>query len=240
MSDPVCRVVCFPHAGASSAIYRNWQSHTTTLDVTAVQLPGREARLGEPPFTEMRSLVPELAAALRPLTTRRYALYGHSMGSLVAFEVLRALWTAGLPLPTALFVSGRDAPQYEDTEQVHRLPDGELLEQLRAWEGMEPQELPQYHELVGLMLPTIRADLTLAETHPYTPGPPLPVPIRVLRGTADPLVRPGDGGWARQTSEDCLVHEFPGGHFFVQDHESSVVAFIETAIGSLLARGAQA
>lgn len=239
VTDPICEVVCFPHAGASSAVYRNWQRHTTVLGITAVQLPGREVRLGEPPLTEMNVLVDEVVTALRPLTTRRYALYGHSMGSLMAFEVTRALRAAGMPLPAALFVSGRDAPQYGDAEQVHHLPDSELLDRLRAWEGMEPQELPQYEELVRLMLPTIRADLTLAETHPYTPGPPLPVPIRVLRGTDDPLMRPGDAGWARQTSADCAVRDFPGGHFFVQDHERSIVAFVEMTIGALLAKGAR-
>ncbi|QHY94272.1 Linear gramicidin dehydrogenase LgrE [Streptomyces sp. S4.7] len=238
VADPVSEVVCFPHAGGSSAVFRSWHRYTSALKVTAVQLPGREVRLGEPPFQEMTALVDALAPALKPLTRRPYAFYGHSMGALVAFEVLRRFVSLELPLPVALFVSGRDAPQYADQEQVHHLPDAELLERLRAWEGMEPQELSQYEELVALMLPTIRADLTLAETYGYVPGPPVPVPVRVLRGTRDPLVRPGDAGWARQTSEDCSVHDFDGGHFFVQDHERSVVTFIESALGASAAREA--
>lgn len=212
-------------------MFRGWHRHTSALGVTAVQLPGREVRLGEKPFREMTALVGALVPALKPLTGRPYAFYGHSMGALVAFEVLRRFVELGFPLPAALFVSGRDAPQYGDQEQVHHLPDAELLDRLRAWEGMEPQELPQYAELVALMLPTIRADLSLAETYQYLPGPLLPLPVRVLRGARDPLVRAGDAGWARQTSADCSVHEFDGGHFFVQDHERSVVTFIETALG---------
>ncbi|MFC8407974.1 thioesterase II family protein [Streptomyces griseoincarnatus] len=238
VTDPVSEVVCFPHAGGSAAMFRSWQRYTSALQITAVQLPGREVRLGERPFLEMTALVDALAPALAPLTGRPYAFYGHSMGALVAFEVLRRFRELELPLPAALFVSGRDAPQYADQERVHHLPDAELLARLRAWEGMEPQDLSTYDELVTLMLPTIRADLTLAETYQHVPGPPVPVPVRVLRGRRDPLVRDGDAGWALQTSADCSVHEFDGGHYFVQDHERSVVAHIGEALGVSAAREA--
>ncbi|EGX55944.1 thioesterase domain-containing protein [Streptomyces zinciresistens K42] len=231
VTDPVCEVVCFPHAGGSAAMFQTWHRATSALRITAVQLPGREVRLGERPFLEMTALVDALVPALRPLTGRPYAFYGHSMGALVAFEVLRRFTALELPLPRALFVSGRDAPQYGDQEEVHHLPDAELLARLRAWEGMEPQDLSTYEELVTLMLPTIRADLTLAETYRYAPGPALPVPVRVLRGARDPLMRPRDAGWAVQTSAECSVREFEGGHYFVQDQERSVVAHIEAALG---------
>lgn len=238
VTEPMCALVCLPHAGGSASVFGNWHRHTSALRITAVQLPGREARLGEPAFTEVGTLVDAVAPALRPLTQRPYALYGHSMGALAAYELVRGLQARDMPLPVALFVSGRDAPQYGETEEIRHLPDKELLDRLRAWEGLDIPDLPQYAELLQLMLPTIRADLTLAETYRHTPGPPLPVPIRVLRGSRDPLVRGGDGGWGRRTSVDCDVREFIGGHFFVQDHERSVVAYIETAIGALLGREA--
>ncbi len=228
------QVVCFPHAGGSSSTFRTWHAHASSVRVTAVLLPGREARMSEPPATEMDGLVPLLADALRPLTGRPYAFYGHSMGALVAFELTRELQARNLPLPSALFVAGRDAPQYGDTDQVHHLPDDQLLAQLRTWDGLgagDEPDLPQYDELLRLMLPTIRADLTLAETYQYQPRPPLPTPVHVLRGTEDPLVRPGDGGWAEQTSVSCTVTEFTGGHFFVQDHERAIVQFVETELG---------
>jgi medium-chain acyl-[acyl-carrier-protein] hydrolase len=227
-------VVCFPHAGGASSTFRTWHAHATSVRVTAALLPGREARIGESPATDMGRLVPLLANAMRPLTARPYAFYGHSLGALVAFELTRELRARELPLPAALFVAGRDAPQYPDAEKVHHLPDAELLDRLRAWEGLDEDDepdLPQYDELLALMLPTIRADMTLAETYEHRAQSPLPVPVHVLRGTADPLVRPGDGGWSAQTSAGCTVTEFPGGHFFVSDHERAIVRFVETALG---------
>lgn len=226
-------VVCFAHAGGSSSTFRSWHGHATTVHVTAVLLPGRETRLGERPATEIRQLVEMLVDALRPLTSKPYAFYGHSMGALLAFELTRELRARHLPLPAALFVAGRDAPQHQDRDHVHHLPNEQLIERLRAWDGLDSADeadLPQYDELLELMLPTIRADLTLAETYEYQPQPPLPVPVHVLRGTADPLVFPGDGGWAEQTSAGCTVSEFAGGHFFVQNHERAVVRFVENAL----------
>ncbi len=228
-------VVCFPHAGGSSSTFRAWHGHASSVHVTAALLPGREARLGERPATDVDRLVPLLADALRPLTRRPYALYGHSMGALLVFELARELRARELPLPAALFVAGRDAPQHADTEEIRHLPDEQLLERLRAWDGLDAgdrQDLPQYDELLALMLPTIRADLTLAETYGYRPQPPLPVPVHVLRGTTDPLVRPGDGGWSAHTSAACTLTEFTGAHFFVQDHERAIVRFIESTLGS--------
>lgn len=228
-------VVCFPHAGGSSSTFRTWAGHAESLHVTAALLPGRESRLGERAVTDMGRLVASLADALKPSATRPFAFYGHSMGALVAFELTRELRARDLPMPAALFVAGRDAPQYADVDQVHHLPDEQLLERLRAWDGLdggEQPDLPQYDELLTLMLPTIRADLTLAETYEYQPQPPLPVPVHVLRGAADPLVRPDDGGWRTQTSAACTVTEFSGGHFFVQDHERAIVRFIASTLGA--------
>lgn len=229
-------VVCFPPAGGSSSTFQTWPRHASSLQVSAALLPGRETRLGERAVTEMSTLVALLADALRPPATRPYALYGHSMGALVAFELTRELRARSLPMPAALFVAGRDGPQYADTDQVHHLPDGQLLERLRAWDGLatdDQQDLPQYDELLALMLPTIRADLTLAETYEYQPQSPLPVPVHVVRGAADPLVRPDDGGWREQTSVECTVTEFPGGHFFVQHHERAIVRFVANTLDAM-------
>ena len=227
---PAYELVCFPHAGGGGSAFGTWQQHTDRLRVSAARLPGRERRFAEPAIDDLTELVGSLAGALVDVTERPYALYGHSMGALVAFEVARELRRRELPLPEALFVAGCEAPDIVDFERVHDLPREDLVAWLRTTDGLDPEAF-EYPGLIDLMLPTIRADLGAAERYSYRPEPPLPVAIHLLRGRQDHQVEvAGDSGWGTHTSRVCTVTDFDGGHFFVRDHEREVVALIETEL----------
>ncbi len=226
--DPVCELVCFPHAGGGSSVFQTWQRHTDVLRVSAVRLPGRESRLREPAIADLDALVDALAAALSGLTGRPYAFYGHSMGALVAYELTRRLRAEGLPLPRGLFVAGMDAPQRLDLDRAHDLPRDELVAWLVGVNGLDAEVL-EYPALIDLMLPTIRADLAVVENYEHRRQPPLPVPIHVLRGRGDVQVSvEGSGGWAELTSAGCAVTDLDGDHFFVQHNERRIVSLIES------------
>jgi len=225
-----CDLVCLPHAGGGGAVFRDWQRHTDVLRVSAVLLPGRETRLREPAHTDVDALVEELLEPMRQVVTGQYALYGHSMGALVAFELTRRLRSAGLPMPLGLFLAGADAPQRLDPDPVHDLPRDELVAWLEDGHGLDPEAL-RYPELIDLMLPTVRADLALVETYRHVPQPPLDVPIRVFRGRGDPYCSTdGARDWALQTTAGCAVSDLDGDHFFVDDHLDRVVALIEADV----------
>ncbi|WP_202919391.1 thioesterase II family protein [Saccharothrix deserti] len=229
--DPVYELVCLPHAGGGGSVFGTWQQHTDRLRISAVRLPGRERRFAEPAIADLTELVESLAGGLEPVVTATpYALYGHSMGALVAFEAARELRRRGLPQPAALFVAGCEAPHLVDFERVHDLPREELIAWLMATDGLEPEAF-QYPELIDMMLPTIRADLGAAERYSYRPEPPLSVPIHLLRGRADDQMSvDGTSGWDAHTSLRCAVTDFDGGHFFVREHEPEVVRLIEAEL----------
>jgi medium-chain acyl-[acyl-carrier-protein] hydrolase len=230
VSDPACELVCFPHAGGGSSVFHTWQRHTKTLRVSAVQLPGRELRLGEPAIDTVEVLVDALVPALRRVVGGRYAFFGHSMGALVAFELTRRLRATGLPLPVGLFVAGLDAPQLLNVDRTHDLPRDELLAWLSAGNGLDPEAL-RYPELIDLMLPTIRADLGMVENYRYRSEPSLPVPIHVFRGRDDEQVTAkGQAGWAVHTSAGCTDTKLDGDHFFVRHHEELIVWVIEASL----------
>jgi medium-chain acyl-[acyl-carrier-protein] hydrolase len=226
VAEPTHQLFCFPHAGGGTSIFHTWQRRTTTLRVAGVMLPGRERRLGEPAIADLDVLVDALVAALARFTHQPYALYGHSTGALVAFELARRIRSHNLPLPAALFVAGCDAPHLLDFERAYDLPRDELVSWLCGTEGL-PAEALEYPKLIDLLLPTIRADLALAETYRYREEPPLAVPIHVFQGSRDAQTSDdGTGGWAAQTSAGCRVTVFDGGHFFVQEYEAELVALI--------------
>lgn len=180
-----------------------------------MQLPGREGRLREPPFTRIEPLIAALADHL-PFADLPFAFFGHSMGALVAFELARELARRGEPSPRHLFVSGRRGPQVPSREEpLHDLPEPRFLVRLRELNGT-PEEVLAHPELMEIILPLLRADFTLHETYDYRPDASLPIGVSALGGVADPEVNRDDlEAWRGETGGPFRLRMFPGDHFFV-------------------------
>jgi medium-chain acyl-[acyl-carrier-protein] hydrolase len=221
-------LLCFPHAGAGVAAYHEWRALLPTrFAAVPIRLPGRETRLGEPAFDRVEPLVQLLCEALRPGLDAPYALCGHSMGALVAFELARAIRRAGLPGPAGLVVSGRPAPQLPAAgPSIHNLSDDEFTTALTELGGL-PDAVVENRELLMLFLPLLRADLALNEAYDYRLEAPLDVPITALAGADDPRVRPHDvAAWSEQTGAAFRFEVVPGRHFFAFDRAPQVVALV--------------
>lgn len=211
------RLFCFPFAGGGASSYRTWPAHLPAdVEVLAIQLPGREERLPETPFRDVSDLVPVLVEVLTPWLDRSFALFGHSMGALVAFELARALRARGKPLPAHLFLSAHCGPRKPHClPPVEAMPDDELSRVLRRLGGSSDASLAD-DEVMQIVLPLIRADLTLCERYRYVPDEPLSCPISAFGGTLDDFVRRADlAGWRAETRAGFDLRMFPGGHFFL-------------------------
>jgi medium-chain acyl-[acyl-carrier-protein] hydrolase len=167
-------------------VYRDWfKALPSNVRILSVEMPGRGSRLKEPPFTSWIALVDALAEAIEPLLKVPFALFAHSMGAVIAFELARRLRRDRGPQPLLLIVSGRRAPPIpDDTALKYDLPKDEFVEALRHLGGT-PREVLEHAELMELMLPLIRADFQLIGTYEYHPGAPLECPIRAYAGSED-------------------------------------------------------
>lgn len=227
------RLFCFPYAGGGASVFSAWpEGFPPEIDVHAVQLPGREGRWRERPFTEMQPLVESLAQELAPLVDRPFAFFGHSMGALIAFELARHLRrTQGLR-PIHLLASAYPAPHRPDRfPPIHHLPEPALLDELRRLNGTL-DEILQNRELMTLLLPTIRADCAMCETYVHAVEPPLDCAISAYLGERDPRARYEDvAAWRHHTRRAFAVRVFPGHHFFL--HTASA-AVMRTAAGEIL------
>lgn len=156
-----------------------------------------------------------------------FALFGHSMGAFIAFELARRLRRNGGPLPTRLIVSAARAPQIPDPDQpLHDKPDGELLMEIQRLYGI-PGPLLGNPDLLTYLLPVLRADLTVCETYTYKTEPPLTCPVSAYGGSDDHTVpRHFLSGWRHQTIADFNLRMFPGDHFFVQSARHAVLRII--------------
>ncbi|MFE2289614.1 thioesterase II family protein [Streptomyces sp. NPDC059452] len=210
------RLFCFPYAGGGSSLFRLWSDHVDEgIEVCPVLLPGREERFSEPPWTSMEELVPSLAESLAPWFDKPFAFFGHSLGGQIAFALSRYLCERGGPRPRRIFVSGC-APHGAPVMR-HTLPDEEFLSEVRKMNGAPPGALDN-PEIVALVLPTLRADFTLAETSSVPSGAVVPIPLTAFAGTEDPEAPIGRvEEWARHTGSDFDAHELQGDHFFLHD-----------------------
>lgn len=216
---PRLRLFCFPFAGGGAMIYRTWSDGLPQeIEVCPLALPGRERRLREPGITRMEAMVDALATSLEPyLDDLPYAFFGHSMGAAIAYELSHRLSRDGKPAPQMLFVSGRRAPHLPGEDKAdYLLPDDRFIERLREMQGT-PEEVLANRELMALMIPLLRADFELIDTHAPTSYGPLQCPITAFGGDGDDEVdRPQLAAWQELTDGPFDLHMLAGGHFFIQ------------------------
>jgi myxalamid-type polyketide synthase MxaE and MxaD/epothilone polyketide synthase D len=225
-TDAHLRLICLPHAGAGASTYRPWRNELPPeVQLCAVQLPGREDRLAEPAIDDARLLVRGLMGGLRPFLDRPFALFGHSMGGLLAFELACALRRSGLPLPVRLFVSAHRAPCLPaEPSEVHRLPPAEFRAELRQLGGTR-QTVLEHEEMMAIAEPILRSDFKLCETYRYEPVDPLNVPLSVFGGTADGKVAESAlHPWQQHSSLPIRLRMLDGGHLFVQESRPQLVS----------------
>lgn len=228
VARPNLRLICFPHAGGSANSYRGWaEKLPRDVELYAVELPGRQRRFGEPLVSDLETVLDNLERSLEALDALPFVFFGHSLGALVCFELARRLRARGRRGPLYLYVSGATAPQLRSSDEpMSDLPDDAFLERLSRLGGL-PSEVLAHRELVELVLPILRADVTMAETWTSPAEAPLDTGITVFNGSNDTGVSQADAqAWQQQTSLGLAVHEFEGDHFFIREHENEVLSLI--------------
>jgi surfactin synthase thioesterase subunit len=221
--SPRVRLACFPYAGGSAALYRRWPHLADpAIDVWPIELPGRGLRLDEPLAHDMMTLCDQLAAALEPrCVDAPLALFGHSMGARLAFEVARRLDARTVHL----FASGSPAPNSwpllggpDRRRPTAELTDAEFLQRLGDLRGTPP-ELLSDHAVMRKALPIVRADFQLVEAYRPDPEARVACPITVFAGAQDlEASRSHVAAWQQRTSATLRIVEVDAGHFFLESH----------------------
>jgi medium-chain acyl-[acyl-carrier-protein] hydrolase len=241
LPHPRLRLICLPHAGAGASAYFSWAAalQPDGIEVRSVQYPGRETRLGEVALADAGAMTRSLADAWPALAGGGpCALFGHSMGALLAYELAAELMRRGVAATLGrLFLSGRNPPGTPPRlPPIHQLPDGEFIREIAARYGNLPPEILAEPEMVALITPILRADFRLVDT--YAPGahPALALPLSILGGVDDPWTSADElAGWAARTRGACRVRLLPGGHFFPQTARAAVLDAIRADLAQGLA-----
>jgi medium-chain acyl-[acyl-carrier-protein] hydrolase len=222
------RVFCFHYAGGNASAFREWyKDMPEEIEIVAVQLPGREKRFTEPLLSSSNVIIDCLSKDIVSLLDKPYVVYGHSVGALLAFELVQSLRDSNCRLPNFIVVSSSPAPQLKfNRNAISNLPDNEFLERLKAYNGL-PDSLTNNNELLSVFMPMLRADLTVFETYTYREQPPLKCPIIALGGIYDPIVSKHDlAAWYNQTTSLFTLNFFEGDHFFIKNKNNNFLTFL--------------
>lgn len=225
------RLVCFPHAGGSATFFFPVaQALAPTVDVLAVQYPGRQDRLTEPLIDDISVLADHVTSELAMSLDRPLALFGHSMGAIVAFEVARRLRRAYPGQPVRLFASGRRAPSRYREGTVHLRDDDGIVAEVRSLGGTDSAILDD-QELRNMILPAIRNDYRGIERYRYVPDGPPPCPVTALVGDEDSHTTLEEAhAWEDHApTGEFTLQVFSGGHFFLVPQAARVIALLRSS-----------
>jgi len=229
------RLFCFAHAGGSAMAFREWQDYfPPEIQVCPVQLPGHSTRLRERPFSRMTPLVEALEMGIGEWLDQPFAIFGHSMGAAIGFELSQRLRAGRGIQPEYLFVAGRRAPHRPFPAPTYHLPEPLFIEELRRLQGT-PEEALENPEMLALIVPLLRADFEVIETCAYTPRPPLACPIVAMGGLEDHQVSREDiRAWSEVSTAEFSMHMFPGSHFFLHTARPDVTGILAARLQPLV------
>ncbi len=231
------KLFCFPFAGGSAAAYNPWKPLlSNNIELRGVELAGRGRRIRESMYQSIPEAVNDVYSIIRDeIATQPYALYGHSMGSVIAFELYYKIKENNLPGPRHIFFSGRGAPHCsrEGKKVFHLMPDDEFREEMIKLGGTA-SEFFEHPELLEVFLPLLKNDLKVNESYEYTEKPSkLECNVTVLNGLQDEDVKVDEvEEWKQHSAEGyrCTIQHFAGGHFFINEEPAKVVDIINRTL----------
>lgn len=232
------RLFVLPHAGSGPARYLTWADRLDGIDLVGVCLPGHERRIAEAPMRGVAEIIDALADTVAAHLDLPFALFGHSFGGLLAFELARRLEGDGTR-PLHVFISGaavaepsRGTASHAAQPSAATLTDPAFLAHVRTLGGLDPDVLA-HPDLIDLVLPALRADYEASEAHTPDPAAILTAPITALGGLHDPAAPPGALiAWARHTAGPFSRVTLPGGHFALFDQEHNVLRTVRSTLAA--------
>ena len=232
------KLFCLPYAGGSSLIFRPWQQYINPrIELVPVELAGRGSRIQEPGYRNSAEAVDDIFDLLKnEIDQSPYALFGHSMGCMLTYELAQKIRRKNLRLPLHLFFSGRGAPSVKrDEKKYHLMNDEQFRKEILALGGTPP-ELFEHPELMDLFIPLLKNDFRISEEEDDKgmDKTPFDTDITVFMGKQDDHTPEQCDGWKNHTRRLCSLHYFSGGHFFLHNQMESITGLINTVLAENL------
>lgn len=227
------KVFFLPHAGGSAASYLSWKKHfNEEIDLIPLEMRGKGRRFNEPMYKNMEEAIDDLSNFTSGLIKdSEYALFGHSMGTVLAYELSKKLITMGFNAPKHVFFSGKNAPNFNANIVDYHLPDDQFIDEMDSLGGID-KKLFENTEIRKIFLPILRNDIMITEDYNFVEdGFKLNCDISILFGSKDKLTHSeGLEHWRNITSKNCSFYEFDDGHFFTNKYTKEISDLIKRVL----------
>jgi medium-chain acyl-[acyl-carrier-protein] hydrolase len=230
------KLICFPYAGGGVSTYSTWVEHLpVNVELSIVQMPGRGSRMFESAHANMKDVMNELLDIMLDFLNKPYIFFGHSLGSRIAFELMKELQALQHPLPLHFIASGSRGPHDKSNKKdIYNLPRQKFIAELKKLNGT-PKAVLENQELMDLFLPLLRADFELADTYCYEGDAIFNCPITVLGGEKDIGISFAQlESWQNFFVQKAKVHMLFGDHFFIDSHKNICLEKVNAIINSAL------
>lgn len=227
------KLFCLPYAGGSAAVYKKWKKYLhNSIELIPVELSGRGKRFGEGAYNSIDEASEDVFKSIREHDDQtEYAVFGHSMGSLIAYELYYKIIKYQHKPPIHMFFSGFRAPdQPSNKPPIYDLPDKSFTEEFFKLGGT-PRELIENEELLSIFLPILRGDYKIVEKYDYIQREEkINTDITVFYGNEDDLTNERVNQWSKHTKKIFKSYCFNGNHFFIHDYTEEIVNIINKTI----------
>lgn len=228
------KIFCLPYAGGSAAVFAKWKRYMdASIDLVPMELAGRGKRIGEPLYANAQAAVDDVFRLIKEkVDVGPYALFGHSMGAMIAFELSHKIRRNGLRQPNHIFLSGRGAPHVkrQDEKKYHLMESTQFREEVVKLGGTPP-EVFEHNDLAEFILPLLMNDFKIVETASRNDDiQPLDINLTIFFGKDEDLTSEQCDGWKKHTTKRCSIHYFEGGHFFIHNETEQIINLINTIV----------
>ena len=241
VDDPKARLLCLPFEGGSAAFYQTWIEHLRIgVELLAVELPGHGERAHEPALTDMSEQVRLIMeSSFEHIHDKPLLVFGHGVGSLLAYELVLQFAAAELPMPKQLLVSGCQAPGDAKSyfPAMSHLDDQDFFEDL-VTDACLAQRLMTEPEAVAMELDSIRADYRLREHYQASNQPKLSIPLAVFAGSRDLIPLGNLLEWQQVALQPVHVCVFKGDHFFIEDDKVGLLNHVNELFDEVIVTSA--
>jgi medium-chain acyl-[acyl-carrier-protein] hydrolase len=227
------RLFCFHHSGGGASAFYPWVEHlSSSIEMIAIQLPGRENRFTEPLNNNLQDIITKLSEAFHTYKDKPFFVLGHSLGALLSFELIQSIYQLHSVYPCHMIVSAAKAPHLPfRMKHLSHLDNKTLKEELKAYNGID-EIIINNDELLDLFLPIIRSDFSISERYFYKNSVIFPCDILALSGIHDKTVNKEEIlAWSAYTAGDFKHLSFPGEHFFIKEHQKNILELINQIAG---------